>query len=31
VVLHHVGSIRGVAAHKDVYIATAGDDGRVIL
>jgi toxoflavin biosynthesis protein ToxC len=31
VVLCHVGSIRGVAAHKDVYIATAGDDGRVIL
>jgi WD40 repeat protein len=30
-VLRHVGSIRGVVAHKDVYIATAGDDGRVIL
>jgi toxoflavin biosynthesis protein ToxC len=29
--LHHIGSIRGVAAHKDQYIATAGDDGRVIL
>jgi toxoflavin biosynthesis protein ToxC len=31
VVLRHVGSIRGVAAHADGYIATAGDDGRVIL
>jgi toxoflavin biosynthesis protein ToxC len=31
VVLRHVGSIRGVAAHKEGYIATAGDDGRVIL
>jgi toxoflavin biosynthesis protein ToxC len=31
VVLHHVGSIRGVAAHRDGYIVTAGDDGRVIL
>jgi WD40 repeat protein len=29
--LRHVGSIRGVAAHEDGYIATAGDDGRVIL
>jgi toxoflavin biosynthesis protein ToxC len=31
VVLRHVGSISGVAAHEDRYIATAGDDGRVIL
>jgi toxoflavin biosynthesis protein ToxC len=31
VVLRHVGSISGVAAHEDEYIATAGDDGRVIL
>jgi toxoflavin biosynthesis protein ToxC len=31
VVVRHVGSIRGVAAHEDQYIATAGDDGRVIL
>jgi WD40 repeat protein len=31
VVLRHVGSIRGVAAHEDGYIATAGDDGRVIV
>jgi toxoflavin biosynthesis protein ToxC len=31
VVFHHVGSIRGVAAHRDGYIVTAGDDGRVIL
>jgi toxoflavin biosynthesis protein ToxC len=31
VVLRHVGSIRGVAAHEDRYIATGGDDGRVIL
>jgi toxoflavin biosynthesis protein ToxC len=31
VVLCHVGSIRGVTAHEDGYIATAGDDGRVIL
>jgi toxoflavin biosynthesis protein ToxC len=30
-VLRHVGSISGVAAHEDRYIATAGDDGRVIL
>jgi toxoflavin biosynthesis protein ToxC len=30
-VLRHVGSISGVAAHGDGYIATAGDDGRVIL
>jgi toxoflavin biosynthesis protein ToxC len=30
VVLRHVGSISGVAAHEDVYIATAGDDGQVI-
>jgi hypothetical protein len=29
VVLHHVGSIRGVAAHRDGYIVTAGDDGRL--
>jgi toxoflavin biosynthesis protein ToxC len=29
--LQHVGSISGVAAHRDAYIATAGDDGRVIL
>lgn len=31
VVLRHVGSISGVAAYEDKYIATAGDDGRVIL
>jgi WD40 repeat protein len=31
VVLRHIGSIRGVAAHEDVYIATVGDDGRVIV
>jgi toxoflavin biosynthesis protein ToxC len=31
VVLCHLGSIRGVTAHGDVYIATAGDDGRIIL
>jgi toxoflavin biosynthesis protein ToxC len=31
VVFGHVGSIRGVAAHEQGYIATAGDDGRVIL
>jgi toxoflavin biosynthesis protein ToxC len=31
VFLRHVGSISGVAAHGDRYIATAGDDGRVIL
>lgn len=31
VVLRHVGSISRVAAHEDRYIATAGDDGRVIL
>jgi toxoflavin biosynthesis protein ToxC len=31
VVLRHVGSISGVAAHEDRYIATSGDDGRVIL
>jgi WD40 repeat protein len=31
VVLCHVGLIRGVTAHGDGYIATAGDDGRVIL
>jgi toxoflavin biosynthesis protein ToxC len=31
VVLCHVGSIRGVTTHGDVYIATAGDDGRGIL
>jgi toxoflavin biosynthesis protein ToxC len=30
-VLRHIGSIRGVAAHEDRYIATAGDDGQVIL
>jgi toxoflavin biosynthesis protein ToxC len=30
-VLRHVGSISGVAAHEDRYIATAGDDGRIIL
>jgi WD40 repeat protein len=30
-VLRHVGPISGVAAHGDRYIATAGDDGRVIL
>jgi toxoflavin biosynthesis protein ToxC len=26
-----VGPINGVAAHEDVYIATVGDDGRVIV
>jgi toxoflavin biosynthesis protein ToxC len=31
VVFRHVGSIRGVTAHGDQYIATAGDDGRIIL
>jgi WD40 repeat protein len=31
VVLRHVDSIRGVTAYRDVYIATAGYDGRVIL
>jgi hypothetical protein len=31
VVLRHIGSIRGVTAHEDQYIATAGNDGRVIL
>jgi toxoflavin biosynthesis protein ToxC len=31
VVLRHVGSISGVTAHEDRYIATAGDDRRVIL
>jgi hypothetical protein len=31
VVLSHIGSIRGVTAYEDVYIATAGDDGRAIL
>jgi WD40 repeat protein len=31
VVLRHDGSISGVAAHEDRYIATAGEDGRVIL
>jgi toxoflavin biosynthesis protein ToxC len=31
VVFRHVGSISGVAAYEDGYIATAGDDGRVIL
>jgi toxoflavin biosynthesis protein ToxC len=31
VIFRHVSSIGGVAAHEDVYIATAGDDGRVIL
>jgi WD40 repeat protein len=30
-VLRHVGSIRWVTAHGDLYIATAGYDGRVIL
>jgi toxoflavin biosynthesis protein ToxC len=29
--LRYIGSIRGVAAHGDVYIATTGDDGRVIV
>jgi toxoflavin biosynthesis protein ToxC len=29
--LQHIGRINGVAAHGDRYIATAGDDGRVIL
>src|SRR5437879_685367 len=29
--LQHIGQISGVAAHEDLYIATAGDDGRVIL
>jgi toxoflavin biosynthesis protein ToxC len=29
--LRHVGSIRGVTAHGDRYIATAGYDGRVIV
>jgi WD40 repeat protein len=31
VVLRHVGSIRGVAAHEEGYIATAGYDGQIIL
>jgi toxoflavin biosynthesis protein ToxC len=30
-VLRHDGSISGVAAHEDRYIATAGGDSRVIL
>jgi hypothetical protein len=30
VVFRHLGSIGGVEAHKDVYIATADDDGRAI-
>jgi hypothetical protein len=30
-VVRHVGSISGVAAHENKYIATAGDDGPVIL
>src|SRR5437588_10408036 len=29
--LQHIGQISGVAAHEDLYIATAGDDGQVIL
>jgi WD40 repeat protein len=29
--LQHIGPISGVAAHEDAYIATAGDDGQVIL
>jgi WD40 repeat protein len=30
-VLQHIGSIRGATAHEDLYIATVGYDGRVIL
>jgi toxoflavin biosynthesis protein ToxC len=30
VVVRHIGSIRGISTHEDVYIATAGDDGRII-
>jgi toxoflavin biosynthesis protein ToxC len=30
-VLRHIGPISRVAAHENGYIATAGDDGRVIL
>jgi toxoflavin biosynthesis protein ToxC len=30
-VLRHIGPVSGVAAHENGYIATAGDDGRVIL
>ncbi|MBO0879333.1 MAG: hypothetical protein J2P17_02940 [Mycobacterium sp.] len=29
--VRHVGPVSGVATHEDGYIATAGDDGRVIL